>query len=599
MFDALTLAAIVDELQDALEGARIQRVALQDALTLVIEVYAPPRRRWLLASADSQDARLLLLDHEPPTDTARVTPFLLLLRKYARGGRLVAISQPRHERIVRFSISKLFLPDVADEDDIEEVFGELEGTELVVELMGRHSNLMLLNDEGRILEAAKRVTPSMSRVRPIQPGRVYTRPPAQSKRDPLDSAARDVRSAVAGSEESIERWLVRQFLSVSPALAREVAFRAGLDPKAQASTALERTRELSDALHNVFRPLLTGDWQPHLYLNADTGDAEFSAIRMESLAAVPNVRAEALGSILTAAERARRLGGGDGDGRGDRHEPRRVQLLAEIDTAIGRAEQRLRSMRAEQERAANVDELRTAGELIYAYQWMIEPRSTHLETPEGTQIELDPALDASGNAQRYFEEYRRARDATATIPALVEQAEHELGFLRQLRSLAALARTFDEIEALRAEWQESRFYRATGPRRVAARPTRNAREPQRFRTATGDVLLVGRTAAQNARITFDDARPEDLWLHAREMPGAHVILKLGTGDEETLTETAASLAAYYSDGRNAGSVPVDVTQRRYVRRIRGAGPGMVTYRNERTLQVSPKSEDALGLTDAK
>ena len=132
----------------------------------------------------------------------------------------------------------------------------------------------------------------------------------------------------------------------------------------------------------------------------------------------------------------------------------------------------------------------------------------------------------------------------------------------------------------------------------AARPSRAAREPRRFRTPTGDTLLLGRTARQNAQITFEVANPDDLWLHAREMPGAHVILRVGRGRPTELVELAASLAAYYSDGRGATRVPVDVTERRFVRRIPGAGPGMVTYRNERTVQARPRSEEDLGLTSA-
>lgn len=601
MFDALTLAALVDELQETLEGARVQRVALQNTLTLVMEVYAPPRRRWLLASAESEDARLLLLEREPATDSALVTPFLLLLRKYVRAGRIVAVTQPRHERIVRLTFSKLFLPDVdEDADGAGDALGELVSTELVIELMGRHSNLILLNEHGRVMDSAKRVPSARSRVRPILPNVAYQPPPAQQKRDPLATSGVEITPRLASSQEPLNRWLVRELVSVSPQLAREIAARAEIDPGNPVNELTgNEVAALQGALHDVFAPLLTGAWEPHLYHDDESGAATFSAIRLRSFESMPNVRSERLPSVLHAAERAFAAQELD-EGRGDRHRPRREQLVAEIDGAIGRVEQRLRSLDEQLQRADSLARLRTSGELIYAYQWLIAPGATLLETPEGERISLDPTLDVSGNAQRYFDEYRRARSAAQTLPELSRKTQLELDYLRQLRSFASQARSYDEIEALRLEWQESGQRRESGHKRESvARPTRAAREPRRFRTSTGDVLLLGRTARQNARITFEDARPEDLWLHAREMPGAHVILKVGNGRPDELVELAAALAAYYSDGRGATRVPVDVTERRHVRRIPGAGPGMVTYRNERTIQARPRSEEELGLSSSR
>lgn len=598
VFDALTLAAMVDEFQETLEGARVQRVALQDALTLVLEVYAPPRRRWLLAGADSQDARLLLLEREPPTDSARVTPFLLLLRKYVRGGRVVAVTQPRHERIVRFTFSKLFLPETEDDaTGADEQIGQLASTELVVELMGRHSNLILVNDQGRVMESAKRVPSSLSRVRPIMPNVPYTAPPAQRKQDPLNTTVAELTAGLAGSPEPLDRKLVRDFVSVSPALAREIAERAGIASERPAGDlSHQAVGALHDALTSVFMPLLTGAWEPRLYIDDESGAATFSAFPLASFESRPGVRVERPQTVTEAAERAHADHELE-DGRADRHRPRREQLLRDIDADIRRVEQRLRSLEDQQQRAADQGRLRTSGELIYAYQWLIEPGATLLTTPEGEEIALDPTLDAKGNAQQYFDEYRRARGAAQALPDLTRAAMLELGFQRQLRTLAAQARSYDEIEALRLEWQEHTRSRTPGRKPSgAARPARSARDPRRFRTTTGDTLLLGRTARQNAKITFEIAGSDDLWLHAREMPGAHVILRLGSGHPEKLVEMAASLAAYYSDGRGATSVPVDVTERRFVRKIPGAGPGMVTYRNERTVQARPRSEEDLGLT---
>lgn len=590
MYDALTIAGIVDKLDDQLVDARIQRVQHLDELTIGFEVYGQRQRRWLVLSADSQHSRLLLQDERTGGDPELVTPILLLLRKHARGGKFVAITQPRHERVVIFSIARPLFEELSDDDDETDI--EFEHHDLIFEMMGRHANLILVDSDGRIRDAIKRVPPAMSRVRPVLPGRDYVPPPPQDKLDPLTARPTDILDAAQGSDVPLSRWLVGAFLSVSPTLAREAVHRAGLEDETRAGDLeLESCEAIIAALAEIFAPLNSGAWEPYLYQFED-GRTDFAAIRLLHLAERDDVQESEMPSVLDAAEKAWELARVSEE---HRHSARRERLLAAIADERERVAHRLYSLNQQLEHAADPDDLRVRGEMIYAYIWMIEPGTDAIETPDGLRIDLDPDLTPQENAQEYFERYRKAQSAIEQLPALIRTTERELEYLDQLSTMTEQAQTFDEIEALRSELDEHRGPNKSGKQKKRSK-SRSGKLAS-YKGPGGTTILVGRTSAQNDRVTFDIATQDDLWLHARDLPGAHVVLRgNGRRPDEKAIEIAASLAAYYSKGRGATRVPVDVTERRHVRKIKGAGPGMVTYRNETTLNVEPKSEDELGLT---
>jgi predicted ribosome quality control (RQC) complex YloA/Tae2 family protein len=229
--------------------------------------------------------------------------------------------------------------------------------------------------------------------------------------------------------------------------------------------------------------------------------------------------------------------------------------------------------------------------LIYAYLWQIEPGQVSLDI-DGASIPLDPDLTANENAQAYFERYRKAQSAKAQLPGLAEESRAEIAYLDQLAILIAQAPGFSELEALAAEWAEQ------APPEHASRPRKTTapRRPRALVDAHGNSVYVGRSGHQNELVTFDIAGPDDTWLHARGVPGSHVVIRWRSPDSPEFPDTveaAAALAAWYSAARESGGVEVDVARRRHVRKIKGAGPGMVTYRNERTIRVQPAAEERL------
>ncbi len=619
MFDALTIRAVADELHETILDGRVQRVGLTDERTLVLEIFAHGVRHNLLISDHPQAARVHLVSTRLTPDAERVTPFTLLLRKYVRGGRIVAIVQPALERTMALSIVKVHplvkerdavLPDEDDAPDAPDDPAALppgwtvERMTLVVEIMGRHSNAVLVDAHGDIVDALKRVPPSLSRVRPILPHLPYAPPPPQEKADPRTVTAGQLLRlcAVAGAATPLATALVGSLRGVSPQAAREIAYRAGGDTKVSATQC--DPDAVVTALHDFYRPLDVGGWQPVRYLQ-DGIAAAFSPVPLRLFTDDPTVTAETEPSISAVVSAFFA-----DTGRAVAHGERRNRLLASIADVRARVDTRLASLRGELERAKASELLRQKGEAIYAAVYEIAPHQRELVTETGLKVVLDPGMSPSENAQQYFDQYRRAQRATEGLPELVAQTETSAGYLNQIVALAETATAFDDLVALENEWRDYTRGVSSSPAKPAkpAKPGRGGRVNKKiprkpavkraraYPTPTGERILVGRSGPQNEHLTFTLSQPDDLWFHARGVGGAHVILQWAGGTAETQTraiETAAQLAAFYSSAREAGRVEVDYAPRRQVRKIPGAGPGMVTYRGERSVRVSPASVEAL------
>ena len=609
-YDVLTIAAIADELSATIGNGRIQRIGLLDSRTIGAEIYAGGQRHHLIASANDRQPRLRLAPEMPSLDSALITPFGLLLRKHTRGGIILGIDQPPLERLVRLSIAKRQVPLKTERnaedpdaieievDDVDELHESREGVALnhvalYVELMGRRSNLILVGDDGRIMESAKRVTRDMSRVRPVLPRLHYVPPPPPDRLDPrsITPAAVARLLETLPSDAALARALISAYHGISPVMANEIVFQTTGSSETRAGEVnAESANSLARNTLALLEPLETTVWSPQIYLELEPVDPgkviACSPILMTHLAAEYDVSpVETMSGALALAETV-----ADRPSPA-RHAQRRQRLLDSVDAAREKAERRLAALATESARAAESERLKNAGELIYAYLWQIEPGQTLLEI-DGASIPLDPGLTANENAQGYFERYRKAQSAGAQLPSLVEETRAEIAYLDQLATLIAQAPGFAELEALAAELAEvatpdpeSRPKKATAPRR-----------PRALTDADGNSVYIGRSGRQNELVTFDIAGPDDTWLHARGVGGSHVVIRWrspnGPESPDTI-EAAAALAAWYSAARESGRVEVDVAPRRQVRKIKGARPGMVTYRNERTIRVQPAPEERL------
>ncbi len=559
--DAVTTAALVDEFNAKIVGGRVQDVIEVDEQSIGFEIYANRKRHYLLATIDPNAARCHLVPDRLRRGRPKPSPLGQLLQKYVDGARLMAATQPPWERIIHLDFS-----------------GENGETTLIIETMGRLSNIILAV-EGDILDSLKRVPARINRYREVLPGRAYIPPPPQDKTPPERVSVTQM-TAILQQDPDRPAWraLVSAIAGISPLFAREIVYFATGDTEAPAFDIAPGM--LHAAFTRRVEEVRQNDWTPCVVpARGSEGYIAFAAYPLTQFDDW-----QAVGSISEAMTRY--FGAPVGiEAYGAAKEP----VQQQIDAAIERLERKLASLERQPSSEETLEALRKQGELILAYGPTLARGQDVLEAqydPDGPvyRIELDPSLPYQKNAEAYFDRYEKAKRAAEELPRLKRRTLHEIAYLRQLATDLALAENWPEIEAVREELQESGYWQGQhqrGPR--GGRPG-----IRRFTTEDGFVILVGRNARQNHELVTERAASSDLWLHARNIPGSHVIIKHdGRPIPEHVIQQAAQLAAYYSAARADTSVDVDVTERRHVRPIRGGKPGMVTYRNEETLTVRP------------
>jgi predicted ribosome quality control (RQC) complex YloA/Tae2 family protein len=532
-----------------------------------MEVFHAGRCYQVLASANPRSARIHLVSEKPTRGVEQDTPLLLLLRKYVRNGVVTAIEQPDLERIVALSITKY--PTGRKESDPDDEVDAERRCELVVELLGQRANLMLVDDDNLILEAVKRI-PGDGNSRAIVPRTAYTLPPRPAGRlDPRTAAAGGVHEALT-REGDPAKALAAVYAGVSPLLAREALARAGVSV-ATAAQGLEA------AVAEHLRALYTEPFAPSLAYEEDepVAVAPYRLTQYADVRPVDSISA-ALQTFYEAAERL------------TAHAQRRDRLAARIDELRTRYGRQKEALGRELARAEALDTLRWEGEMIFGWMHALEPGQTELEV-EGKRIKLDPKLTPVENAQARFREYDKAKGALAGVPERLQETSNQLAYLDEVRAMLDLAESFEEIATIEREMAEQGLLGSTAGR---AKGPRGA--PLRVRSSDGATIVVGRSAGQNEEVTFKEARPDDLWFHARDVPGAHVIVRVEGPVGDATLEEAAGLAAYFSRARGSTSVEVSVCRRRDVRKVPGGPPGLVTIRNERSLRVPPLGPREVG-----
>lgn len=456
--------------------------------------------------------------------------------------------------------------------EAEQGEGEVLRCDLIVEAMERRGNIVLVGDDNIVLESIRHVTPRMSR-RPVTPREPYELPPRQDKRDPRHATPEGIRSLLppepSGARSApLARALVEAYRGLSPQAAREVVFRCL--GAADASLAPDLPwAQLAQAL----RELWQAPWQPCL-ASAEERPVAYAPYRLTHLANVapqPSISA-ALDAFYAAYEHL------------TSHHQRREALAQSLDETYQRLEHTCRQLRQEIARAQELDRLRWEGEMILGFLHTIQPGQAELLI-EGRRIALDPQRTPLQQAQDRFKSYDKAKAAIANVPERLRATEAKLAGLEQLVALLELAESYEQIEEIGREAIEQGYLKPP----VRPGPKGRRQPPLRLVSSDGFTIYVGRSARQNELVTFTIGDADDLWLHARALPGAHVIIKNGGREapDPTLRE-AASLAAYYSRGRGDTTVEVDISRRRLVRRVPGGPPGLVSYRAERTLRVAPQ-----------
>jgi predicted ribosome quality control (RQC) complex YloA/Tae2 family protein len=557
---------------------------LPDERSVALEIYAQGRRHQLLIGTHPQHARLHLTEQKPRRGVEKETPLLLLLRKYVRDAQLAAIVQPDpYERVVQLRFDHR----------------EHGPTTLVAELMGRLSNVILLNRTGMILEALVRVAPGGT-ARPVRPGLVYRPPPRTPRLPPLDDGTPDFYARLAAllsGEGPLWKALANGVDGLSPTAARVVATLATGD--AQAATSPAALVGVIAALQTLWGGVMSGQWQPVLlygepekqqlvgcapYLPPNTAHWEAAPSMNEAVARVAAAREWAEGD----APAQRHAAAGSAPSPADGYAAQRAAVAALIKRARSRVARQQQAAHGDLPAPGEVERLRLEGDWLLAAATEIttEQRELVIEWEEQPLcIQLEPGVSAVEQAQRRYAQAGKLVRAAAIVPARLAHLERDADFLAQLAADLQRAASQPEIAALRALLDESGL---TGTVQQAQPPAKRggSGKPLRFRNSAGFEILVGRNARQNDQLTFETAHADDTWLHVRGQPGAHVVVRHAgrRPDRETLV-AAAQLAAFHSTVRGETAAEVIYTVRRHVKRLADGRPGQVTVRHEQVLTV--------------
>lgn len=608
-YDALTLACMAHELRRNLVGGRVQQVVLPDADSIGMEIYAQRVRHNLLIAVNPRNAFVYCPSQKARRGVEKETPLLLLLRKYVRNATLTAA----------------YLPDPTERAmRLEFEHAQHGNTALVVELIGRRANALLLNPADRILECVHRLPGNESGGRDLMPGRLYTPPAAQPKLSPLDDGEPDYYARLATAIDrpgKLWKALVDGFAGVGPTQGRELAWRvsgsvdtdsrAGLQRDAQgeedtqfdaAPLRLGVIQSLQALWTPAFQPpesdsLVDAGWEPGIFSEAGKpiGFAPYAVHFRGEFRPCASL-SEAIELYLTASALQDARPAAPHAGAIDPYAGLRNQVQAQLNKARRRVERQLAGLAKDEPAPGASELLRAQAEWLLALHSQIAPGAQTLEIELGIDAGV-PGVESDGmlriplredktpveQAQQMFKQAGKLGRAAAFIPKRRAQLQTELEFLHQLENDLTLAENQPEIATVEQELFATRLL----PPPKKARPrVPSTSEPLRFLTEQGYEIVAGRNARQNELVTFKIAQAEDSWLHARGVPGSHVVIRTGGQEPDPQTlEQAAQIAAYYSRARGERAAPVIVTRRKHIGRAPGGRKGQVTVREEQTLTV--------------
>jgi len=587
-FDGLFAAAVRRQLADALVGARIDKIYQPMPHTVILHCWRPGEHRRLLLSADPNFPRVHLTRSDPP-NPLQAPLFCMVLRKHLDPGKIVAVEQVGFDRVLHIVV------DGYDEN------GKPARRRLIAELTGRNSNLVLVDEANLIIDALRRAPADVNSYRAVWPGEPYVAPPATGKLDPRSATAEALvqRAAALTASTSWERFLSGAVEGVSPFAAAHVVAAAGLPPNAPIAPEERSMAAVAAQLAELVRAAEAGAFTPAVVLDETGCPADFWAWRPAHVAPDklrpapdPCGAADAYYEHKTAVAAREQL---------------RARLAQAVRAALKRLQRKAEALKEDLAAAEQAEQYRLFGELLTASLHMVKqgPEATVPNYYEGgapITIPMDPALTPAANAQKYFKRYNKAKTAQTAVKAQLDAVNADMAYLEQALLHIELAPGTPELEELEAELQAAGVLPAgaaakkdgsgAGRAKQASSASRAASaRPLQVRASDGSLIFVGRSNRQNDRLTLHTARPDDIWLHVKNLPGAHVILKpAGKEPSEQALREAAELAAYFSRARSSRNVAVDWTRARYVRKPKGARPGMVLYEHYQTLFVTPDEQ---------
>lgn len=577
--DGVFLRHLKEEIGTSLLGTRVDRVFQPNRDELILAFRGFSAAYKLLISARANSARVNLTTI--PVENPQQPPMLcMLLRKKLQGAKLLEITQPDLERALMLKF-----------DSVNELGDHVELT-LAVEIMGRYSNIILVDENGKIIDALKRVDAEMSSERLVLPGLLYRLPPPQDKLSMLTCTVEEImaRIDVLPRDMELSKALMSVLQGISPIIAREVENSAGLGHEVYVKSMTPPQRRRTEMyVTTLMETAENVSGTPHIVIDPQNKPKDFAFMDIRQYGNAMTVSEKKSFSEMLDAFYAER----------DQIERMRVKsqdLLRLLANHADRLSRKIANQQAELSACAERDTLRIKGDLLSANMYAIQKGETSVklqnfydENLAELEIALDPALTPQQNAQKYYKNYRKAKTAEEKLTEQIGLAQTELTYIDSVFESLALAENERDLNEIRAELAEQGYVRRRTGKKNQKQPALSA--PLKFKTSDGFTVLVGRNNRQNDKLTMKDANNNDIWFHTKNIPGSHTVLVTdGKAPTETAMEEAAVLAAQHSRAKDSAQVPVDYTQIRYVSKPQGAKPGMVIYVQYKTVYVDPTTE---------
>lgn len=565
-FDGITIANIVHELNETLLDGRINKIAQPENDELLLTIKSPGGQRRLYISASASLPLIYLTESNKPSPMT-APGFCMLLRKHIQNGRITKIYQPQFERIIIFEIEHL--------DEL----GDLCTKRLIVEIMGKHSNIIFCNKEDMIIDSIKHVSAQMSSVREVLPGRPYFIPDTMEKSDPLTVTLEAFLSLLRRKPMPLSKAIYTSFTGVSPIVAEEICTISGLE---SGIPPLELSEDLLIHLFhqftNYFESLREGDFHPVIYIhNGEPKDfaclplSHYSIYTKKEFTSVSTMLETYYASKNTIT-RIRQKG---------------TDLRRVVQTSLERSRKKYDLQLKQLKDTANRDKYKVYGELIHTYGYHLQSGAKELEalnyyTNETIRIPLDETKTPAENASKYFEKYNKQKRTFEALTNLIEETNADILYLDSIANALDIARSEDDLAQIKEELTLSGYVK----RKYAKKKVKITSKPFHYRSSDGYDIYVGKNNIQNEELTFQFASGNDWWFHAKGVPGSHVIVKANNEELPDRTfEEAGKLAAYYSKSRGNEKVEIDYIQKKHVKKPSGGKPGFVVYYTNYSLVI--------------
>ncbi len=579
-FDGVVISNIVHDLKERVTNGRIYKIQQPEADEIILVIKNNKETLRLLISADAS-LPLVYITEDSKESPLTAPTFCMLLRKHIGNGRIVEVSQPGFERIVELTIEHL------DE------MGDLRRKRLIVELMGKHSNIIFVNEDGTIIDSIKHISNMVSSVREVLPGREYVAPPAQDKRSPYDIDREYFVNEILGKPLNTAKAIYQSVSGVSPLIAEELCFRArvGGSDSTAALSGDEKDR-LWDTFFSVFEDIKNGRYAPCIVYD-NKAPKEYSAIRLSMYSDLNIEESDSISMVLREYYKKKAVE--------SRIKQKSVDLRKIVSNAVQREAKKLDLQLQQLKDTEDREKFRIYGELLNTYGYSLKGGEDKLicinyyDDKEVT-IPLQKELTVNENSQKYFAKYNKKKRTFEALTVLKDETKAALDYLLSVQNSLSIAESEADLAEIKEELIGSGYIKSKGSFKKGAKRKEKSK-PFHFISSDGYHMYVGRNNLQNDYLSFEFAKGNDMWFHAKKMPGSHVIVKRESNEEipDSTYEEAARLAAYFSSGKTAPKVEIDYTEKKQLKKPPKANPGFVIYHTNYSMVAEP---DISGITEA-